>query len=141
MEEDLCDKNLVYIGGMGRKLTKPRPEQGARLVELRKAASLSQTDLAELIGESQQTIANWEQSDKPPRSSVLPKMAGVLGVSIETILGNGKPARRRAGPVGKMQRVFDEVSNLPRRQQEQVVQFVSTLLEQYKREARKSART
>jgi len=138
--EQLRQKTRVYVGGMGRKLTKLRPDQGARLVDLRKAAGLSQADLAELVGESQQTIAYWEQIERPPRSDVLSKMAKALGVDVETILGETKAPRRLAGPVGKMRRVFEEVSKLPRRQQEQVVHFVSALIDQYKREARKDAR-
>lgn len=46
-----------YTLGMGRKLTKTRPPQAARLVALRKAAGLSQAELARLIGEPQANIA------------------------------------------------------------------------------------
>jgi transcriptional regulator with XRE-family HTH domain len=42
---------------------------------------------AQLIGESQQNVAFWEQSETPPRSDVLPKMAKVLGVRVEALLG------------------------------------------------------
>jgi transcriptional regulator with XRE-family HTH domain len=64
---------------MPRSLTKPRPPQGAHLAALRQAAGLSQSALATRVGESQQNIAFWEQSDKPPRSDVLPRLARVLG--------------------------------------------------------------
>jgi len=43
------------------------------------------------------------------------------------------PKRRR--PVGKVRKLFEEVSELPRRQQEKVVEFVSALVEQYRRRA------
>lgn len=123
-----------YNPPMARKLSKHRPSQGARLVALRKAAGLSQVELARLIGETQQNVAYWEQSERPPRSDALPKLAEVLGVKIEDILGEGQlPARRRHGPVGKVQRLFDEVARLPRGQQEKVVQFVDALLAQFRR--------
>ncbi|MDD5222994.1 MAG: helix-turn-helix transcriptional regulator [bacterium] len=60
---------------MGRKLSKPRPKLGEKLLTFRINAGLSQGDLAQRVGVPQQTIAFWEQSDKPPRSDVLPKLA------------------------------------------------------------------
>ncbi|OGR15198.1 MAG: hypothetical protein A2341_07150 [Deltaproteobacteria bacterium RIFOXYB12_FULL_58_9] len=120
---------------MARKLSKDRPPQGARLAELRKAAGLSQTELANLIDVPQQNIAYWEQAEKPPRSDVLPRLAEVLGVKVEQLLDVNASLKRHGGPVGKVRRVFEDVSRLPRRQQEKVVEFVSALVDQYKRSA------
>jgi len=87
-----------------------------------------------LVGVPQQNIAYWESSTKPPRSDVLPLLAKILGVHVEDLLGDAAVAStRKSGPVGKLQRVFEQASHLPRRQQELVVQFVTTLLEQQKR--------
>jgi len=133
--EPLQLKIVPYNAVMARTLTKSRSPQGARLAELRKAAHLSQAALGRLIGEKQQNIAFWEQSDKPPRSDVLPKLARVLGVSVEQLLDVNSPIGRRNGPVGKVRKLFEDVSELPRRQQEKVVEFVSALVEQYKRQA------
>jgi transcriptional regulator with XRE-family HTH domain len=124
-----------YTPGMARKLERQRPRQGARLAALRRAAGLTQVELAQLVGEPQQNIAFWEQSEKPPRSDVLPKMAKVLGVRIEQILEGELPQTRRAGPVGKVQKLFEEVSTLPRRQQDRILETVSALVAQYKRGA------
>ena len=119
---------------MGCPLTKPRPKQGARLAALRRAAGLSQAELARAVAETQQNIAFWELSSKPPRSDVLPKLAKVLGVRVEDLLGeHGFAPPRRPGPVGKLQRAFGLASSLPRKQQELVTQFVETLAEQQKR--------
>lgn len=120
---------------MARKLQRPRPKQGARLAALRRAAGLSQVELAQLVGEPQQNIAFWEQSEKPPRSDVLPKLAEVLGVRVAQILEGELPATRRAGPVGKVQKLFEEVSTLPRKQQDRIAETVSALVAQYKRGA------
>jgi transcriptional regulator with XRE-family HTH domain len=119
---------------MPRKLSRPRPKQGARLLALRQAAGLSQAELARLIGENQQNIALWEQSEKPPRSDVLPKIAKALGVTVEVLLNVDLPAQpRRPGPAGKVHKVFEEVSKLPRRQQDKIVDVVSAIVEDYKR--------
>jgi len=119
-----------------RKLSKPRPKQGARLVALRKKAGLSQTELAKAIGLPQTTIAHWEQSSTPPRSEALPLLAKALGVDIDDILGGSDSAlARNTGPVGRVQKVFDEVRRLPRRQQERVLDIVVGYIEQLKRKA------
>lgn len=119
---------------MGRPLTKPRPKQGARLSTMRRRAGLSQAELAQAIGETQQNIAFWELSSKPPRSDVLPKLAKALDVSIEDLLGDKDPKpHRKPGPISKLQRVIELVGSLPRNKQILVIQFVETLVDQQKK--------
>ncbi|MGH9968978.1 MAG: helix-turn-helix domain-containing protein [Pyrinomonadaceae bacterium] len=132
-------ENQPYTPGvMPRKSTKTRPPQGMRLAELRKAAGLSQYELARYVGVPQPNIAFWEQSEKPPRSDVLPKMADALGVSVEDLLivdaekaASRKAAKSNGRPAGKVREVFDRVSKLPRRQQEHIVNWVSAYVSQY----------
>ena len=134
-------ENSPYNSSVARKLNKTRPIHGARLVELRRAAGLSQADLGRLINETQQNIAFWEQSDKPPRSDVIPKLAKVLRVSVEALLGERDinfqppPLSSAPGPTGQVQRTFEEVRRLPRRQQSKILEMVGALVEQYKRKA------
>lgn len=118
---------------MARKLTKPRARQGARLVELRQAAGLTQQEMAKLLGVHQSNIAFWERSDKPPRSDILPQMAQALGVSVEDLLDSERSpsSKRQSGPTGKVREVFERVARLPRRQQEKIVEFVSAFVNQY----------
>ncbi len=122
-----------YNPDMPRRLAKPRPKQAARLVALRKAAGLSQAELAELVDVSPKSIAYWETSATPPRSDVLPQLAKALGVSVEDILANQATKPRRPGPVGKLQRVFEQAVTLPRREQNLVAKFVQTLVEQHRK--------
>lgn len=128
-------ENAAYNRDMAkRRKERERPAQGRRLVELRKAAGLSQYELAEMIDEPQPNIAYWELSDKPARSDVLHKLADALGVSIPELLSvNGRTVAvsKSARPAGKVRKVFEEVSRLPRRQQEHIVRVVSALVMQY----------
>jgi transcriptional regulator with XRE-family HTH domain len=137
-------ENDPYNGLVPRKAKKPRgprPAQGARLLAFRKAAGLTQVELAELTGETQVNISFWERTDKPPRSDALPKLAKVLGVGVEDLLGIQPTPPTPAslgnfpGPVGQVQRTFEEVRRLPRRQQQRVVEIVTALIEQYRRKA------
>jgi len=91
-----------------------------RLAELRKAAGLSQYELARYTGVPQANIAFWERSANPPRSEALPKMAEALGVSVEDLLimGDEKPLKKKAAksngrPAGKVREVFERVSKAP----------------------------
>jgi transcriptional regulator with XRE-family HTH domain len=118
---------------MARSPSRSRPKQGVRLATLRKAAGLSQAELARAIGVPQQNVAYWETNAKPPRSDVLPAMAKVLGVRVEDILGETASASRKPGPVGRLQRVFEQASSLPRRDQQLVADFVETLVERHKK--------
>jgi transcriptional regulator with XRE-family HTH domain len=122
-----------YNPGMPRHLAKPRPKQAARLVALRKAAGLSQAELAKLVRISPKSIGYWETSSVPPRSDILPLLAKALGVRVEDILGDQPVEPRRPGPVGKLQRIFEQAVALPRRQQDLVAKFVATLIEQHKK--------
>jgi transcriptional regulator with XRE-family HTH domain len=130
----LLSQNESYTHGMPRPRTKARPAQGKRIMELRKAAGLSQYELAEMLEVPQSNVAFWEQSEKPPRSDLLPKMAEVLGVGIGDLLntnGGRVTVQRSSRPPGKLRKVFDDVSRLPRRQQEHIVRVVSALVMQY----------
>ena len=129
----------LYTSGVPRKppAARTRPKQGAHLLALRKAVGLTQTELAEFVGVPQPNIAFWEWSDKPPRSDVLPKMAKAFGVRIDEIIVDGatKSLAKNPGPIGEVQRTFEEVRRLPRKQQRKVVEIVSAMLEQYRRKA------
>jgi transcriptional regulator with XRE-family HTH domain len=96
------------------------------LRRLRKASSLSVRELARQIGESHTNVSYWERSGQIPRSDVLAAMAKALGVTVEELLGEEKP--RRATPPGKLGQVFDQVSKLPRRQQDKIVEVVQALV-------------
>lgn len=124
-------QNHLYTAGMGRRLTRARPKQGERLASLRVKAGLSQAELAKLIGVQQQTVAFWELSDKPPRSDVLINLAKVLGVRLEDLLTGETLRLQPSGPAGKVRKLFEHVSRLPKRQQEKVVEFVSAFVEKY----------
>lgn len=110
----------------------PRPKQGSRLLALRKRAGLTQAELALAVGVPQPTIALWEWSATPPRATVLPAMARALGVPVEALLGEVHQLEptRRSGPVGEVQRVFEEVKKLPRKQQRKILDVVIALLAQ-----------
>lgn len=125
----------LYNISMTKKSRKHQPKQGERLAELRKAAGLSQHELARALGVRQSNIAFWEHSRKPPRSDILPGMAQALGVSVEQLLdSSAAPIKRRGGPIGKVRKFFELVSKLPRHQQDKIVEVVSVFVKHYQQE-------
>jgi transcriptional regulator with XRE-family HTH domain len=120
---------------MARTTSRKKAPQGAYLAALRKAAGLSQAELAKAVGVSKPNIGFWEFAAKPPRSDVLPALAKVLGVSVEDILSAGsKPstAKLKPGPKGRLQKAFEDASSLPKRQQEMLLQIVESVIAQRK---------
>ena len=55
--------------------------------QLREPAGLSQRELGERIGVSGPAVAMWESGENRPSLTNLEKLADVLGVSIDAILG------------------------------------------------------
>lgn len=121
-------KEVGYDAPM-RTCKRNRPPLAQHLSELRQAAGLTQMQLANKVGVHHSSIAFWELSGTPPRGEVLPKLAEALGVSIDTLLGVTPPKPKRQAAKGRLQRVFEEASKLPRRQQEKVAEFVEAFVE------------
>lgn len=58
-----------------------------RIKQLREAAGMSQRELGERIGISGPAVAMWESGENRPSLTNLEKLADVLGVSVDAILG------------------------------------------------------
>lgn len=59
-----------------------------RLKNLRKQALLTQVDIAEKLGISQPAYASWERGIKKPTQENLVKIAQILNVSVDYLVGN-----------------------------------------------------
>lgn len=63
-------------------------EFSERLKKLRKQAQLTQVDVAEKLGISQPAYASWERGIKKPTQENLVKIAQILNVSVDYLVGN-----------------------------------------------------
>ena len=117
-----------YSGSMPRIANSARSEVGQRLATLRQAQGLTQKQLAEKTGVSQQDIAYWERQAPAPRGEILPKLCSILNVSADELLGIAPPKLRRTAAIGRLQNVFEAASKLPRRQQEKVAEFIEAFV-------------
>jgi len=97
------------------------------LVALRENAGLGVRELARQLGIHHTTILKWETAGKVAKADYLIPMSEILGVTIEELLGHPKP-RRATAPGGKLGHVFRQVSELPRRQQQRIVDVVEDMV-------------
>ncbi|WP_258088149.1 helix-turn-helix domain-containing protein [Weissella fangxianensis] len=61
-----------------------------RLKELRKAKGLTQHQLANELGISQQSYARYEKGDREPNIATLIKLADYFDVSVDYLIGHEK---------------------------------------------------
>lgn len=104
------------------------------LAELRENAGLGVRELARQLGTHHTTILKWEAAGRVSKAEYLVPMSEILGVTIEELLGQPKP-RRAVAPGGKLGQVFREVSELPRRRQQRIVEVVEDMLAAQKAKA------
>ena len=65
-------------------------EFSERLKKLRKDTGLTQVDVANKLGISQPAYASWERGIKKPTQDNLVKIAQILNVSVDFLVGNSQ---------------------------------------------------
>lgn len=106
---------------------------GQRLRELRKQQGLTQGQLAELLGISQQLVAFYEHGQRRVPVDLLPEVARLLSVSVEELLGLTTGPIAKRGPTPKLQQQLERLSRLPRAKQRFVSEMLEAVLQQASR--------
>jgi transcriptional regulator with XRE-family HTH domain len=108
-------------------------ELGARVAQLRKEQGLTQTQLAELLHTTQQQIASYEGARLRIPVSLLPRLARVLGTTVETLIGESQAQAAKRGPTPKLQQQLERLSALPKPKQRAVMEVLEAMLAQASR--------
>jgi transcriptional regulator with XRE-family HTH domain len=103
---------------------------GARVAQLRKEQALTQVQLAEALGISQQMVASYEVGRRRIPVSMLQALALALAVDIDGLLGDAAKARSKRGPAPVLARHMERISSLPKTQQKFVIQVLESVLAQ-----------
>lgn len=106
---------------------------GRRIAELRKAADITQTELAEILGVAQQTMAHYEGGVSRIAVSLLPPLARTLSTTVEELIGEDIRRSSKRGPASRLQQQLDQVSQLPKAKQKFVSEMLDTVLQQASR--------
>ena len=105
---------------------------GERLAALRKERGITQVQLAETLGVSQQAITAYESGQRRVPISTLPLLADTLEITIEALIGT--PAKRRAGkrgPAPKIQQQLEQIGRLSVAKQRAIAQVLDAMLQQH----------
>ncbi len=122
----------MWIEAMTQDSKKFFKELGVRVAALRKEQGLTQTQIAEMLGISQQLVASYEVGRRRIPVSALPTLARALAMPIETLLGVSNGTAKR-GPTPKLQQQMARINQLPKAQQKFVMQMLETVLQQASR--------
>lgn len=103
---------------------------GGRIRKLRLARSWSQAELGRRIGASQRAVAYYERDHTSPSPAALVKLADVLGVSADVLLG-----RKRGQEPGRQSRIAEirrlrrlkQLDELPRHERIVVLKILDAL--------------
>ena len=77
---------------------------GTMIAELRKQHGMTQLELAEKMGVTDKAVSKWERDLSCPDINSLPKLAELLGVSVEDLMQVKKEAE---APVSKVAEIME----------------------------------
>ncbi|MDE2381823.1 MAG: helix-turn-helix transcriptional regulator [Xanthomonadaceae bacterium] len=104
-------------------------ELGTRITALRKTQRITQVQLAEQLGVSQQTVTAYESGKRRVPISHLPRLAGLLGVTVEELLGTqAKRSAGKRGPAPKLQQQLEQIQALPKAKQRAITQVLDSVI-------------
>jgi transcriptional regulator with XRE-family HTH domain len=105
---------------------------GQRIAQFRKAQGLTQQQLAEVLGISQQTMAHYEVGRLRIAVAMLPPLTKALGITIEELLEEEKPkaTKGKRGPTSVLERQIEQISHLPRAKQKFVMEMLEAVIQQ-----------
>lgn len=110
-------------------------ELGSRIAALRKQQGITQVQLAEILGISQQAMNSFEKGRRRVPVSALPAMARALSQSVETLIDDPAPTAptsgvKKRGPTPKIQQQLERVSALPKSEQRVVMRLIDSMFAQ-----------
>jgi transcriptional regulator with XRE-family HTH domain len=104
------------------------PPFGRALAQLRKARGLTQPQLAERVGVSLPMLIYYERRAKNPSAAFVRRAAEVLAVSVDELLGHRPLRHVKPGPTPRLQKIMEQISQLPRSEQKFVTEFLETIV-------------
>ena len=103
-------------------MTMPPQINRIDLKAMREKAGLGLRELARQLDTNHTNVVNWEKTGWINKTEFVAPMAEILGVTIEELLGLPK-TRNNAMPGGKLGESFRKVAELPRGQQQKVIEM------------------
>lgn len=98
------------------------------LRELRKSRGLTQVRLAELIEVSPRVYNRWETGSAAPRLDTLVKIADILNVTLDELVGRTEPSGEVEIQNPKLHALYHEINGLSDEDQQALVILLDSLI-------------
>ena len=106
-------------------------ELGQRVAQYRRTAELTQVQLAERLGVSQQTMAHYENGYLRISVEMLMQLTKELQVPLETLIDAPKvDARKKRGPASILERQVKQIGAMPRTKQKFISEMLEAMIQQ-----------
>jgi transcriptional regulator with XRE-family HTH domain len=125
---------------MARRRTKPvDPTEtfGERLARLRKDRGLTQVELAERLDISQPVLSYYEKQSRRVPPKVLVRLAEVLEVSVDELLGLAPVKTAPATPRGRLLSRLRQIEMLPPAERKAILKILDGLLARQRLQAQR----
>lgn len=113
----------------GRPPRHRRSPFGRRLFALRQRRGLSQTQLAARLGVTQQAYAGWERATVALRPENIARLATVLGVSADELVGINAKHHTTTPLRPEIRRLLEQLGRLPKARQRQILRALEALVD------------
>lgn len=101
---------------------------GQRIKRLRIDKGMSQVELGELVNVGNSTVSQWESDKRVPDIATVNQLAKVFDVSVDYLLGNGKPRELPQTVAPYLPEGYDELSPEAK---EEVLNFIDYIMVKY----------
>ncbi|WP_029185795.1 helix-turn-helix domain-containing protein [Streptococcus suis] len=103
---------------------------GQKIKDFRKLAGMTQTDLAQRLETTKQTISRYEKGDRKPGQDTLFELTDIFKVSIDDFF---PPTTPTTAPNSLIEQISDKVVQLTEPNQKNVLRYSSELLDEQER--------
>jgi len=118
LDERMTQDDKVFFKTLGKQVS-----------TLRKEMDMTQAQLAEALGISQQLIAAYEAGSRKIPASLLPTLAKMFAIPLEQLIGMSKMPNKR-GPASVLQRQMEQINALPKGKQKFISEMLEALIKQ-----------
>ena len=118
LDETMTQDDKVFFKALGKQVANLRKEMG-----------MTQAQLAESLGISQQLIAAYEAGSRKIPASMLPILSKMFAVPLEQLIGLVQLPSKR-GPASILQRQMEQINALPKGKQKFISEMLEALIKQ-----------
>lgn len=133
-------EEVITVANKRKARVQEKPETiGERLARMRRERGITQQEMAELLGTSQPIVSDYERGELRLHGELIVKIAGILGVSGDELLGLERVSRSSAVSNRRLARRIQQIDQLPKRDQEALLRTIDAFLSKSRPESSRAA--